>query len=234
MRKYVVLIALAMLCVSAFAQMELMQNVFENTDFEPVYKEGAWAEYRLTNRDDKVSTLKFSVLEGNIEDDEPFVFEMKMTDEEGMWTITQFSGADPLDRETYSYMITQRKGDKARKMNVGELSKAMKNAQNTEPKEEGEETPDDLTIETAEYVEIEVPGGKFNTTQVTISNEEMTSKIWFSERVGPFGMVKAEQIGESKAELIAYGDDAESEIQGEVEEIELPNLQELMKSKSAQ
>ncbi len=229
MKKYVLLIALAILCTQAFAQLEMMQNIFANTDFEPTYKEGSWAEYSIADKEGQSSTLKFSVLKGNPDKDEPFVFEMKMTDEEDNWTITQFAGDDPLDRGTYAYMITQTKGEQARKIPLGELSGLMKGAEEEADDDEMEEIPDDLDIQIEEDILVQVPAGEFETIKVTFTDEEQVSNIWFSDKVGPFGMVKAEQNGEGAAELIAYGDKAESEITGKVQEIEMPNLKNLMR-----
>ncbi len=223
MKKYVLLIAVAMLCAATFGQFEVMQNVFENTDFQPNYTKGSWVEYQLTDKDGEVNTLKFAVLNVDPEGKEPFVFESKITDAEGEWTITQFAAKDPLDRNSFSYMITQRKGDEPRKIKMGELNQMMK----TEiEKNEGEQ--EDVTIATEENVAVEVPAGEFETVRVTVSNEDMTSDIWFSEEIVPFGMVKAEQKGEGKLELIAFGNDAKSEIEGKVIELNLPNLQNLM------
>lgn len=229
MKRFVLLLTIAMLSATAFAQLELIQNVFDNTEFTPNYSEGSWAEYKIIDKGGKASNLKFSVLKVDPEGKEPFVFEMKMTDSEGMWTITQFAGSDPMDKGSFSYMITQRKGETARKMDVGQMASSLGTVEPEKETAEASKAAEDISVEIEKDVVIEVPAGKFETVRATITNDEMVSHIWFSEKAGPFGMVKAEQIGQGGAELLAHGDKATSEITGKVEEVKLPNLENLIK-----
>jgi len=221
MKKIVMALALMLLCSAVFAQLDLFQNIAENTDFKPDYKAGGWVEYNLTDADGEEATLKFSVLSGEPEGDEPFIFEYKITDSEGEWNLMQFQTEDPFDRDSYAYTIIQRKGDVARKMKIPKMQGTAEAASEDEEPE--------LVFETLDGVIVEVPAGTFETTQLIVTDEDMNSNIWLTEEIPLFGLVKAEQEGEGKAELAAFGDDAESEIEGKVVDIQIPNLENLMK-----
>ncbi len=229
MKNITVIATMIILCGATFGQMDLFNSISERVDLQPSYNAGSWVEYKIVDSEGEESIFKFSVLSGG-EDDEPFIFEYKTVDDEGVWSIMQFEAPDPMDKNSYSYMIMQRRGDVARKIPAA----AALGTETAVSEDEVQEPEVDVT--TKKNVKVEVEAGSFETTRIDIHDDDTDVSLWVTDEVPLFGLVKAGNIvkdGNNEkgfVELTGYGlEGAKSEIEGEIQEIDLPNLQKLMR-----
>jgi hypothetical protein len=107
------------------------------------------------------------------------------------------------------------------------------------PKQDGKKAEKDTDkpeikpeITITENVMVTVPAGTFITKKISIKDPETEaiSNAYISEKVPIMGVVKGDQQKEGNIELIGYSNEgAKSEITGEVQKLEMPNLQNMMK-----
>lgn len=222
------LVAFVLFASGLFAQLEMLSKLPDNPAGAPVFTPGAWVEYKIVDEDKKTSKMKFSILEKeNCDSIECFWFEMKMIDEKGEWTIVKFKGANPKKQETIVSLIVQSKGQSPKEMSfLLPKEESGKDMKTKKPKKEPE-----VKIETEENVSVTVPAGTFITTKYTIKQDKEVTHAYIAENVPIVGLVKGDSVKKKEsAELIAYGlEGAKTEITGEVEKIEIPNLQNLLK-----
>lgn len=211
------------LAVAAFGQQQVFQNLAADIDYTEVFKPGGWAKYKLTDKKDRETEYKMSILEVG-DEETPYVFEFKTFDKDGKWVITQFKAEDPMNGETWGDMIIQSQGEQAIQMRLPKF-KAEQFGVGSEEAESNE----DIEITSEEGVEVTVPAGTFVTTMVTMTDKskrkERVSKFYYTDV--PMSIVKVDNEDGSTMELIEYGDGAESEITGEVQKIEIPGLKDI-------
>ncbi len=223
MNRISIAVCILIISTAVFGQAEIFQNLSSDIEYSEVFKPGGWAKYVLTDKKDRATDYKMSILEGGSEET-PYVFEFKVIDKNGKWVITQFKAEDPMDGDSWGDMIVQSQGEQAVQMNLPKFK-----SQDFGVGSEGEDN-DDFEFKSEENVEITVPAGTFTTTMVTTidksKRKERKSKFYYNMDV-PMSIIKVENSDVSTMELVEYGDGAESEITGEVQKIEIPGLKDI-------
>ncbi|HHS49890.1 MAG TPA: hypothetical protein ENN07_02125 [candidate division Zixibacteria bacterium] len=220
-------ILLAVLCFAAFGQLEMLGALPNVPEMTPSLDAGAWVEYKTIDAEGEASFFKFSILSQE-EDDELYWFEIKATDSEGKWTIVKFKSSDPQDPNAAVSLVVQPMGSEPREMDF--MLPANRPSMPGAETEEAEVEVPEIDFEVEKGVIVELRAGKFECDKYTLIDEDGKTEIWFSPDVPIAGVVKAVRDGKGVTELAKFGKDgAKSEIKGEPEKIEIPNLRQLMR-----
>ena len=225
MFKKIAFILFITIAAGVFAQSSFTERLPDVAGIKPGFEPGAWVHYLVTDAEGMKTKVKFSVLSAeDCDGEECYWFEMKTTSSEGEWSIMKFKGVDPRDRESVISLIMQRQGEPARRMDMLLPSNRPQppSAVSGGSKKDAEE-PRDQVIKIEEKAKMEVPAGGFITTKYTISSGDEKSTAWISDEVPIMGLVAAESES-GEIELVAYGEEgAESEIEGEVQTMDIPS-----------
>lgn len=230
--RFHILLLLAMLCVAAFGQFEMLSSLPNVPEVAMNYSPGSWVEYMIKNKEGQNQMFKFSILSAEKEGEkEYFWFELKSTDVEGKWTIFKFKSTDPKDQQSAVSLIIQTMNEPPKQMDFM-LPANRPLAPGTEvnaPDEEEVVAVPEVKVEVVKDVTIETPAGKFKCDKYTMIDETGKTEIWVTPEVPIAGVARAIRDGEGQTELVKYGKNAKSEISGDAQKIELPNLKELLK-----
>jgi hypothetical protein len=219
------------ICYGAFGQFQLLDALPDMPGVTPAFTTGSWVQYRIDDEEGKSQKVKFSILsEEEIEGETFYWFEMKVTDENGDWSIFKIKSPDIRNKEEAVSLIIQKNGELPREMDfVLPANRPTSPGTVEEADSDVEETPE-MDFKTETNVSVGVKAGKFESTRFSfVDDDEVKTDVWISDDVPIIGLVKATSDN-GQVELIKYDTKgAKSEITGKVEAIEMPNLKELMK-----
>lgn len=220
MRKWTCLAVLALvLCAAVSAQgfgpkggpMGGGAKIF--ADFKPVV--GAWAEYRITMKDEDPSTMRLAIVG---KEGEAYWYEvvMAMGDEGNMVTKMLVSG-NPQDPQNVTRMIIKAGDEPAMEMPVTGMAPPPTTGEKDVPKQpEGKLTDKGVEV-------VIVPAGTFKASHIQYTQEDTVVDSWVAADIGPYGMVKTTSK-DMEMVLTSYGTDAKTLITETPTKFEMPKM----------
>jgi hypothetical protein len=172
---------------------------------------GQWAEYHVSGSEgDDEGTLRFALV--NAKADKVW-YELRIDSNQGSMVLQMLVPGFPFTPDEIDEIVMQPPGQPPMRM-PDQMLGMMKQQMADNPMIDFSKNCEGANFIGRESVT--VPAGTFDAFK--LETEGQDGYAWVSADV-PFGLVKAEQPGQGEMELTSNGDDAESSITGEIQEM---------------